>query len=204
MPRGRKKTTTTKKPEIVIEDNSVVYEVDNSSDVIADEIDISTDEPEIEEKQYKDHDLIKCHSCVIGGLTITCKSGNYYYFNDYGAEIEIEYKDLSELVRTHSDHIFNPRIIVDDAELVSQFKQLSDFYEKSYTTKNLKDILNLPINKMVSVINDLPDGVKNNLCKIAAKMIHSGELDSLQKLKALDKIYNTDMVFLASLNDTEG
>ena len=198
MPRGRKKVSglaEENKKDISIEEDLIKSET----------LDEEFEEPEIapkEEKiEYKDSDLIKCHSVIVGGLTITCKSGNYYYFSDYGAEMDIEYKDLVELIKTHSEHLYNPRIVVDDANVVNSFRQLKEFYDSSYSLTDLRIILGYPVNKMVEIVSTLPEGVKDNLRSIAAEMISSGELDSLTKIKALDKIYDTDMTFLASLSE---
>jgi hypothetical protein len=67
-----------------------------------------------------------------------------------------------------------------------------------YTTKDLKEILSLPANAMMDAINALPNGSKDNLRDIAGKMVLNGQLDSVQKIKALDEFYNTN--FLVTTN----
>ena len=47
---------------------------------------------------------------------------------------------------------------------------------------------------MVDTINALPMGCKNALKGITATMIDNGQLDSIQKIKALDEIFETNML----------
>jgi hypothetical protein len=67
-----------------------------------------------------------------------------------------------------------------------------------YTIKDLKEILSLPVAAMMDAINALPSGSKDNLREIAGKMVLNGQLDSVQKIKALDEFYHTN--FLVTTN----
>jgi hypothetical protein len=51
---------------------------------------------------------------------------------------------------------------------------------------------------MIGAINVLPNGSKDNLREITGKMVLNGQLDSVQKIKALDEFYNTN--FLVTTN----
>ena len=105
-------------------------------------------EPIVPKKTFHDGDYILCKSIIAGGLNITCRSSNYYRFIEYGGECEIEYRDLVELIRIHSDHIFLPRIIIENEDFLEQFPQVKKFYDSLYTTDDLRIILGLPNDKM--------------------------------------------------------
>lgn len=150
-------------------------------------------------KIYRDGDYILCRSIVAGGLTINCRSGNPYRFNNYGSTCEIEYRDLVELIRKHSDHIFVPRIIVDEDDFVDEFPQLKKFYTELYTIGDLKEILLLPDSQMEKTINSLPNELKATLKNIAATMIENGEIDSISKVRALTETLGADFTFLSEL-----
>lgn len=154
---------------------------------------------ETTKKTFSDSDLIVCKSVTLGGLTICAKSGNVYEFRQYGDECEIEYRDLSELVRRRTSYIYTPRIIIADNDFIKEFKTLNDFYNDNYNINDLESVLELPIDEMVVAINNLPPSLKVTLSSLAATMVSNGKLDSLRKIKTLDSLFGTDINFLSSL-----
>lgn len=149
-----------------------------------------------EPRKYNPEDLIPCRSMVSGGLYIEGERSKFTYsWADYGDVNEIEYRDLIYMVRTNGNkNIYEPRIIIEDEEFISQNPTLKNFYDSMYTTTNLIDILSLPENKMKEVVKDLPIGCKNALKGIASTMIDDHRLDSVGKIKALDSIFGTNML----------
>lgn len=157
----------------------------------------NTNQNNINESHSKEY--IMCRSVTSGGLNINCKSGNVYEFKDYGTDCEIEYHDLVALVRKHSDHIFEPRIVIEDESFVEEFPQLSKAYETLYTKQDLDTILNLPVPQMVEQINSMPKSVFENLKNIVANKIANGSIDSVKRIRALSEIYNSDFNLLSEL-----
>lgn len=164
---------------------------------------IETETVVIEEKPKKktfaENDYILCRSVIPGGLNINCRSRNYYEFKDYGSECEIEYRDLAELVRKHSDHVFLPRFIIMDDDFIKEFPQLKKVYENLFTISDLKEILLLPAGQMQKAINQLPEGIKGGLKNLAAEMINSGEIDSVKSIRTLSDIFGSDFNLLSEL-----
>lgn len=158
----------------------------------------STNEEEVlvEKKKFSNSDVIPCRSVVNGGLYIEGpRSKIFYSWADYGDVIDIEYQDLIYMVRTRANKdIYEPRIIIEDEDFVNQNKSLAELYESLYSTKDLREILNMPVAKMKQEIEKLPNGVKNAIKGLASTMIDSHQLDSVQKIKALDEIYGTQML----------
>lgn len=148
------------------------------------------------EKKYKNTDLIPCRSIVSGGLYIEGnRSKILYSWADYGDVVEIEYQDLLYMVRTRANKdIYLPRIIIEDEEFVKQNKSLEELYNSLYSTKDIRDIIELPVNRMMAEIKKLPEGVKNSVKGIASTMIDAHQLDSVQKIKALDEFFGTQML----------
>ena len=148
------------------------------------------------EKVFKQTDAIPCRSIINGALYIEgARSGIFYSWADYGDVQEIEYRDLLYMVRTREDrNIYTPRIIIEDDDFIEQNKSVKDLYESMYTTVDLRDIIHLPVKQMEAEINKLPNGVKESVKGIASTMINAHELDSVQKIKALDNIFGTNMI----------
>lgn len=152
-----------------------------------------------ERKTYSDGDYILCRSIIAGGLNINCRSGNYYRFNNYGDYCEIEYRDLVELIRKHSDHIFLPRIIIEEDDFIEDFPQIKRFYVEMYSVSDLKEILSLSGSQLENAINSLPNELKDTLKSLASTMIESGEIDSISKVRTLTTLLNADFNLLSEL-----
>ena len=183
MPKKNTKTTTATRTRTVAE-KPIVNEAPKEAST---------------HKTFNDHDMILCHSVVPGGLYIDCRSGNFYEFTDCDGVCEIEYKDLVDLVRRRSDHIFTPTFVIDDDDFVAEFSQLKNFYDEMYSLADLKGILNAPVADMAQIINGLPSSVQMTLRNLAAQMIGTGEIDSVRKVKALSEIFKADFELLNSL-----
>lgn len=151
-------------------------------------------------KKFDDHDYILCHSVTTGGLGIIGgRTDSYYRFNEYGATCDIEYIDLVQLVRSHSSHIFMPRIIIDDEDFLAEFPQVVEAYNNMYSKGDLKRILELPADKMRVEIEKLPDGAKDTLRTMAATAIANGTMDSISSARTLSDIFGADFILLSEL-----
>lgn len=152
-----------------------------------------------QKKTFTDSDYILCRSVWYGGLNVTCRSGNFYEFSNYGAECDINYRDLVDLVRKGSDHVLLPRFIVLDEDFVEAFPNLKRVYASIYSKSDLLEILDLPVSKMRTEISKLPDESKDVLCKMISTEIANGHLDSISKVRALSEIFDSDFNLLSEL-----
>lgn len=158
-----------------------------------------TEEVKKARKKFSQSDYIPCHSVISGGLNINCKSGNYYEFKNYGEECDVEYRDLVALIRKRSDHIFLPRIIIDDEDFLEEFPQVKQTYDDMFTDGDLKEILALPVNQMITAIKRLPDTIYPTLRSLAATDVANGRIDSVKKIRALTDIFGSDFNLLSEL-----
>lgn len=157
------------------------------------------EEPVKEKRVFKDSEFILCQSATYGGLNVTGQSGNLYEFKDYGATCEINYRDLVYLIRKGSDHVFLPRFLILDDDLLEEFPTIKRSYEKMYTREDLLSILDMPTPRMRAAIAELPEASSEVLCKMIGSEIASGRLDSISKVRALSEIYNSDFNLLSDL-----
>nr|DAZ07509.1 MAG TPA: hypothetical protein [Caudoviricetes sp.] len=185
MPYTKKTTTAPKKDAINKETDT---KVTNESK--------TTNTPVVEERIFNPEDTIPCRSIVSGGLYIEgSRSHILYSWADCGDVEDVEYRDLIYLVRTRANaNIYSPRIIIEDEDFINQNKSVKDFYDSMYDTSDLNQILLLPISQMKAEIANLPIGAKESIKGIAATMIDSHVLDSIQRIKALDEIFGTNML----------
>lgn len=154
----------------------------------------------VQKRKFASDDPIVCRSVAVGGVAMPgVKSNELYRWTEYGDYTEVEYADLASYVRSKSDYIFRPYIIIEDEDFINEFPLLKKFYEESYTVKDLEGILNLPVSSMVATINTLPNGAKETLKNIASTQIVNGRLDSVKKIRALDEVFGTELNLFASL-----
>lgn len=173
----QKKATTTTKVAEVKDDENVKTETKTTA------------------KVYDKEDVIPCKSITSGGLYVTGdKSGILYQWADYGDIEEVEYQDLVYMIRAHKPSIFRPRFIIEDNEFLTQYPELNDLYTSLFSTGDLVDILNLPVSQMRNAIAQLPSGALDAIKGLAASRIMSGQYDSVQKIKALDEIFDTHLL----------
>ena len=156
--------------------------------------------PKAEKRVFDPNEGILCRSVTHGRLFVDgIKTGMKYSFFDYDDESDIEYRDLVALVRARDKAIYNPRIIVMDEDFINEYPTLKKFYDEHFSTKNIKEILNMPDRQMIEEIKQLPKGAVDSLKSIAVNKIASGEIDSIRKIKALDEAFGTDLSLLNEL-----
>lgn len=176
--------------EIVVEQNA-----ENSNEETVD-APVEVKEP----KKFKDTDAIECVSIVAGELgMIGIKSNINYRWSGRGDKTEVEYQDLVAAIRSGKKHISEPYFIIKDNDFLAQFPQIDKIYASMYSYNDLRDVFKLDASKMRSVIKNLPSGAKESIKNIASSMISKGQLDSIQKIKVLDEIFDTKFMLMTEL-----
>lgn len=181
--------------------------VDNPNDTINNTVTVErkteqTEQKIKEKKKFNPTDMIPCVSITAGEMFyIGSKSQTLYTFANIDDTVEIEFRDLDYAARSKDKIMFKPRFIVQDADFVALHPILDNIYSNLYTNKDLKDILKLSPSQMEKVITSLPEGAKDSIKTIAATMVDNGTLDSIQGVKVLDSIFDTEM--LLKLTSTE-
>ena len=189
-----KKTKPTTKAETINNVEKVVIEEEIKKETTKEKIVAKTP------KKFEAMDGVLCRSIVDGVLVMEgIKSKNFYKWADMNDVAEVEYQDLVSAVRSNTSYVYSPHFIIEDEDFLEQFPQVQKVYDSMYTTSDLKEILKLPISAMMNEIESLPNGSKDNLREIAGKMVLNGQLDSVQKIKALDDYYKTNFLVTTNL-----
>lgn len=192
MAKTMTKTNKVSAPKVeIVTENEIVETEETVEEIVT---------PAVKQpRKFEAMEGVMCRSIVDGVLVMGgIKSNNFYKWADTNDVAEVEYQDLVSAVRSNTKYVFAPFFIIENEDFLAQFPQVQKVYDSMYTTKDLKEILSLPVPAMMDAINTLPSGSKDNLRDIAGKMILNGQLDSVQKIKALDEFYNTN--FLVTTN----
>lgn len=196
MPTTTKKTAT--KPKNIEVETQIKDSVEEIIEDAAVEETVKPVEKKVE-KVFTDSDYILCRSVWTGGLNVVSQSGNLYEFKNYGAECEINYRDLVTMIRRGSQHIFLPRFVILDEDFLKDFPTVQKVYGTMYTMDDLVDILELPKTQMKREIEKLPKQTKDSMRNLIATQIANGKLDSISKVRMLSEIFDSDFNLLSDL-----
>ena len=194
MATNMKKTTKTVNTDTVTEEaiETVNIEINEEKTEIVKE--------KVTPKKFKDSEPITCVSITAGELgMIGIKSGINYTWAGRGDETDVEYQDLVAAIRSGKKQINAPRFIIRDDDFLAQFPQIAQIYSSMLSYNDLKDILKLDVTSMRKAIESLPNGAKDSIKNIASTQIANGFLDSVQKIKALDEIFDTKFMLMTEL-----
>lgn len=194
MATAAKKTINKEK----IDSTNMVNEEVVETVVVEDVKTVTVTKPE--KKKFASDEGIDCVSITSGELgMIGIKSGINYRWAERGDVTQVEYQDLVAAVRSNKSYIFKPLFIIKNDDFVAEFPQLNRAYSAMYSIRDLRDVLKMPAAQMKSTILSLPEGAKESIKNIAATMINNGSLDSIQKVKILDEIFDTKLMLLTEL-----
>ena len=146
-------------------------------------------------KKFAPDDMIECISVTGGELILVGdKTKLHYNWADFGDVSYVAFQDLQALQSRRSGFLTKPRFIIEDEELVEQWKSmLKPIYDK-ITTRDIEAFFALPINKFEAQLKVMPDGLKEAVKTKAVQMIQSGDLYDIRKVRAIDTTWKTDFV----------
>lgn len=195
----KKKTTASKATTKVVAE-SISQPVEDIVEPIVETVEaeatVEDTEVTVEKKVFEKTTPIPCRSICTGVLYVQGdRSKNDYTFYDYDEVVDIEYQDLVTMIARRANAVTKPQFIVEDEDFIAQNSQLQDIYASMYTTKDLREIFKLSPTQMKKAIMDLPEGAKKAILGLASTMVETGQLDSIAKVKVVDEIFDTKLIF---------
>lgn len=200
-----KKITSTKKPTTRTTATKKVAsnKVENTANkTVTKELENTAEEVVLEEevtkepKNFKETDLIPCMCVFPGSVGMTGKrTRNVYHWDGMGSIEYVEFQDLrSEVLNKKSTYIYEPLIIISDDDFLDLNPKLHELYSDYYTPDEIIEVIedSCP-EEMKEFIENLPYKLKDNVKTIASTLIQNGELDSIRKVKIIDKIFGTNL-----------
>lgn len=146
-----------------------------------------------EPRKFAQDDMILCKSVTYGELLLPGKKSKLLYiWSNYGDTTEVEFQDLQALRSTRSAYLMNPYFVIEDEELLEQWPELKNLYDK-VAALDVDNLFNLPINQFKKRLREIPVGFKDSIKNIAGEKIRNGYLDSIAKINALDEILGTEL-----------
>lgn len=189
------RTTATKKVASKKVENTAKKTVTKELENTAEEV-VLEEEVTKEPKNFKETDLIPCMCVFPGSVGMTGKrTRNVYHWDGMGSIEYVEFQDLrSEVLNKKSTYIYEPLIIISDDDFLDLNPKLHELYSDYYTPDEIIEVIeDSSPEEMKEFIENLPYKLKDNVKTIASTLIQNGELDSIRKVKIIDKIFGTNL-----------
>lgn len=152
---------------------------------------------DIQNAAIKPNDLIETSSVAAGEMImIGGKTRRLYRWKDYGDTAYVEYQDLlAEKYNPSSRYLYDPLLIINSQEVLDQpdFEKVAELYKSVLSTEEIDGMFSLDLPSFERTLKGLPKGLRNSVKAIAAQKIIDGNLDSINKIKAIDKILGSDL-----------
>lgn len=146
-------------------------------------------------RKFEPAEAIPCRSVTYGELVLMgYKSKLLYTWANTGDVTYVEYQDLQALQSRKSRFLTEPLFIIEDEDLAAQWSNmLKPIYDK-IQEEDLEEILKLSPSKLKSKLKSSPEGIQKSIKSMAAAKIASGELDSINRIKAIDEALGTELL----------
>lgn len=151
--------------------------------------------PKPKTRKFEPTETIPCRSVCYGELILEgYKSKILYTWANAGDYADVEFQDLQALQSRKSAFLTKPLFIIEDEDLVEQWgSMLKPIYGK-IEEADMEELLKLPVTQLKKKLKVLPEGFRDSVKSMAAAKIVSGELDSLNRIKAIDEVLGTELM----------
>lgn len=143
---------------------------------------------------YRPDEMIKCHSVFPGILYFSGRhTGMTYTFVGAGDVRNVEYQDLKAAMLEHTESIFNPDIVIDDANLINDehWMDVKHVYEEMYDEQDIKKLIALPLRDFKVAFPQLPIPTREAIITLFATQIENGTFEQLNKANYIDEVCGT-------------
>lgn len=150
-------------------------------------------------RKFEPTETIPCRSVCYGELILEgYKSKILYTWANCGDYADVEYQDLQALQSRKSRFLTDPLFIIEDEELVEHWGSLLKPVYSKIEEEDIEQLLKLTPVQLKKKLKTVPVGIKESIKTMAAAKIMSGELDSLNRIKAIDEVLGTELMSMIS------
>ncbi len=150
-------------------------------------------------RKFDPTETFPCRSVCYGELVLEgYKSKILYTWANCGDYADVEYQDLQALQSRKSRFLTDPLFIIEDEELVEHWGTLLQPIYAKIEEDDIEELLKLTPSQLKKKLKTMPVGIKESIKTMAAAKIMSGELDSLNRIKAIDEVLGTELMSMIS------
>lgn len=150
-------------------------------------------------RKFDPNETFSCRSVCYGELILEgYKSKILYTWANCGDYADVEYQDLQALQSRKSRFLTDPLFIIEDEELVEHWGALLKPIYTKIEEDDIEQLLKLTPSQLKKKLKTVPVGIKESIKTMAAAKILSGELDSINRIKAIDEVLGTELMSMIS------
>lgn len=123
---------------------------------------------------------------------ISPRTGEKFYWDDYGDEQDIELRDLKGAKASSKAFFENNWFILD--EWVIKYLGVDSYYRHAVAPGDCDKLFRLPVNDLKTEIAAMNDSQRSSVIVRARELINSGDLDSLRVITALEEALGVELI----------
>lgn len=124
---------------------------------------------------------------------VSRRTGELYVWDEYGAEQELELRDLRDAKNSSKDFFINNWFMFDD-EWVLDYLGVRQYYKGVIRIEDFDAIFDKEPDELKEFVSGLSEGQKSSVLYRASEMIASGEIDSRRKIAALEEALGVELI----------
>lgn len=121
------------------------------------------------------------------------RTGESFEWDDFGAEQEIELRDLKNAKNSHKKYFINNWFMFDEDWIVD-YLGVRQYYKNSLKVDHFDDLFKKTPSEIRKIVSKLSAGQKKSVAYRARVLIASHEIDSLNAIKALEESLGIELI----------
>ena len=145
-------------------------------------------------KVNKDDEVV-CKNITNGTLVyVSKKTGAVWEMEGYGATEIFDVAELVTMKASYSRILTEPWMVIEDDDVID-YLGLRNIYDKiSVPLTEIDSFFDKPVTKMEKALAVAPNGIKTLIASRAITLINEGKLDSVSKIKLIEKTLNIELL----------
>lgn len=121
------------------------------------------------------------------------RTGETFKWDDFGAEQEIELRELRNAKSSHKKYFTNNWFMFDE-DWVIDYLGVNQYYKNALKIDEFDTIFNLSANELQKRLNSLSDGQKKSVAYRAKELIASEAIDSRKIIAVLEETLGVELI----------
>lgn len=148
---------------------------------------------EKEEKKIDESQYVTVKNGFHGRLVfISPRTGEKFYWDDYGDEQDIELRDLKGAKANSKAFFENNWFLLDD--WVIRYLGVESYYRHAVAPGNCDKLFRLPIQDLKAELSAMNGSQRSSVAVRARELIGTGDLDSLRVITALEEALGVELI----------
>lgn len=148
-------------------------------------------------KKYDSSQEVEVKSNYAGKLLYESKSGLLVIWEEIGDINYMTIGDLKEMVATQRTFFKNNWVVIndDEADDIYHFLRVDDCYKNNIIVEQfIRSFKNMKASEIKKKLEGISDSLKNSIAQAVLIEYQDGRIDSLSKIKTLEKYLNTFII----------